>query len=342
MFRKIRVRIHYDRISRLILLLVAALLAVVFLGYLAWGRIAAASAAEQTQPLAAEAMHVLQPAAAQSWRAPAPRSYYLTQTDYNGAAADTACEPGYHMAALWEIADLSNLRYDTTLGDSRLDSGYGPPSFMLGWVRTGSSDSVVSLAGTANCNSWTSSSASHNGSVVNLPADWSSAAQQIGVWDVGYAGCGDALPVWCVADAVGSGVCDEPLHISCGDRIDGDTSNYVNYLQDYNCSSWNESGPETIYAFTLAAVDYYTVTATLSSMSADFDVFMLAPDGCSTEECYSAASYSDISFSVSSVPSGTYYLAVDGYNGAVGTYTLELTCERSTERVYMPLVLRDY
>ncbi|MBN1978891.1 MAG: PPC domain-containing protein [Anaerolineae bacterium] len=342
MFGSIRVRIHYDRISRLVLLLVAALLVTVFLGYLIWGQVVAASAANRAEPRAADATYVLQPAAAQSWRAPAPRSYYLSRTDYNGAAADTACEPGYHMAALWEIADLSNLRYTNTFGDSRADSGYGPPSFMLGWVRTGSNNSVAAQAGVANCNGWTSSSASDNGSVVNLPADWTSASQDIGVWDVGYAGCSDLLPVWCVADAVGSGYCQEPLHISCGDRISGDTGNYASYIDTYTCSAWDESGAETMYAFTLADGDYYTVTASFTNLGADLDLFILSPTGCSAGTCYSADSYGDGGVTLSSVPSGTYYLAVDGYQGVYGTYTLELTCERSTERVYAPLVLRDY
>ena len=338
----IRVRIHYARISRLVLVLTAALLVVVFLGYLIWGHLVTASAADQAEPLAADALHVFQPAAVQSWRAPALRSYYLSRTDHDGAAADTACAPGYHMAALWEIADLSNLRYTDTHGDSRADSGYGPPTFMLGWVRTGSNNNVSAQAGLGNCDGWSSNSASDAGSVINLPADWTSASQDVGVWDVGYAGCSDLLPVWCVADAVGTGFCEEPLHISCGDRISGDTGNYASYIDNYTCSpDWDETGGDTIYAFTLAEGDFYTVTATLSDLSVDLDLFMLSPTGCSAGTCYSADSYADSSLAVSSVPPGTYYIAVDGYQGAYGTYTLELTCERSTEPVYLPLVLGD-
>jgi hypothetical protein len=46
------------------------------------------------------------------------------------------------MASMWEISDPSNLRYDTQLGVTTADSGFGPPagtSFVafFGWVRTG-------------------------------------------------------------------------------------------------------------------------------------------------------------------------------------------------------------
>ena len=40
------------------------------------------------------------------------------------------------MASLGEIHDTSNLRYDTDLGLTLADSGFGPP-IVFGWIRTG-------------------------------------------------------------------------------------------------------------------------------------------------------------------------------------------------------------
>jgi hypothetical protein len=87
------------------------------------------------------------------------RSYYLTQNLFTGANALTACEPGFHMASLWEIFDTSNLQYDTTRGYTRADSGNGPPQNDddLGWVRTGNiAGSGFTRPGLANCSAWTS------------------------------------------------------------------------------------------------------------------------------------------------------------------------------------------
>jgi hypothetical protein len=65
-----------------------------------------------------------------------PRKFYLTQDKFNGSEALTACAEGYHMASLWDIFDISNLNYDTTLGLTYDDSGSAPPSDN-GWIRTG-------------------------------------------------------------------------------------------------------------------------------------------------------------------------------------------------------------
>ena len=69
-------------------------------------------------------------------QAEAKTKYYLTSVSVPGDAALTACDPGFHMASLWEIHDTSNLQYDTGRGLTQDDSGSGPPA-ALGWIRTG-------------------------------------------------------------------------------------------------------------------------------------------------------------------------------------------------------------
>jgi hypothetical protein len=93
-----------------------------------------------------------------------PRMFYLTQTAVPGDQALTACAVGYHMASLWEIHEPSNLRYNTRLGVTQDDSGFGPPTGMEGWMRTGSVNNVQNQPGLANCNSWTSHDLAHSAS----------------------------------------------------------------------------------------------------------------------------------------------------------------------------------
>jgi len=128
------------------------------------------------------------------------RKYYMTQTSYTGSQAASACASGYHMAAIFEIADPSNLEYNPDLGIQLDDSGYGPPSGFVAWVRTGHSADTGSTPGQANCNTWTSSSTSDNGSVAYFPYDWS-IAPDFEAWKTLAVPCDSGgVSVWCVED----------------------------------------------------------------------------------------------------------------------------------------------
>jgi hypothetical protein len=81
-----------------------------------------------------------------------------------------------------------------------------------------------------------------------------------------------------------------------------------------------------IYAFTLTAGSNYSVTAELVNMSADLDIFLLASGGCDAGQCLDAGSYGDARAVAGNVPPGTYYAAVDGYQGATGAFELQLNC----------------
>ena len=184
----------------LVALLALALLVTALLGYLAWGqREVAASGPQapldhaqdrpfdyaQDRPLASSA---------------GIRQYYMTKTWHKGANTLTACASGYHMASLWEILDLSNLKYNTDLGYVQRDSGQGPPSgWTMGWVRTGYSSDASTTAGRGNCNAWTSSDGGHSGTLACLPSNWT-AGQDVHVWYVAPTSCSTICPVWCVED----------------------------------------------------------------------------------------------------------------------------------------------
>jgi len=199
MNRKVSLRIRYDRRSGLVGLLALALLMAAFVGYLAWGQGEVAASGPQApldhardSPLASSA---------------SMRGYYLTKTLHNGAEADGTdgngagvCAEGYHFASLWEIVDPSNLKYDTARGKTKADSGQGPLSGTIGWVRTGYVSNNGTTAGQANCAAW--SGTSGNGTRARLPSDWTAGGQDIHVWEVGTTSCGASTYVWCVADNV--------------------------------------------------------------------------------------------------------------------------------------------
>jgi hypothetical protein len=133
-----------------------------------------------------------------------PRAYYLTQALHTGAEALSACAAGYHMASLWEIFDTSNVRYNPQLGLTQGDSGSGPPTFVLGWIRTGNDAREGGAAGFANCNAWTSDAELDGGTIVFLPSSWvlteGASVSGISPWQPGTGGCSGARPVWCVQD----------------------------------------------------------------------------------------------------------------------------------------------
>ncbi len=84
---------------------------------------------------------------------PAGRNFYVTYTTYTPTTAQSACLPGYHMASLWEILDVSELTYDFDYqsfpSKTVPDSGFGPPSNWYGWVRTGNDASATARRGPA-------------------------------------------------------------------------------------------------------------------------------------------------------------------------------------------------
>jgi hypothetical protein len=126
------------------------------------------------------------------------RQFYLSEYASDGDATLAVCAAGYHMASLWEIADPTNLKYNISLGRGSADSGQGPPSDWVGWVRTGFSSNSSTTPGQANCTVW--SGLSGSGTVVNLHDYWTNGGQDIGVWNAGPAGCGLFRSVWCVED----------------------------------------------------------------------------------------------------------------------------------------------
>ena len=131
----------------------------------------------------------------------------------------------------------------------------------------------------------------------------------------------------------GSDACAAALPIKCGQEVRHSTlvEGRSNLWSAYASTQRLESGPETLYVF---STNDPLVVIHLGDLTADLDVFLLS-------SCGSASSIAPLSLDQSSTrkvfwfefpfvnstsPEVTYYLVVDGYNGAAGNYTLNLTC----------------
>lgn len=130
------------------------------------------------------------------------KSFYLTKTTHDGSQALTACADGYHMASLWEILDPSNMRYDTQLGATLQDSGFGPPvgDFSEGWIRTGGGAATSQIIGLGNCNAWMSARPEDSGTVVKLDFPSNAFGVAISPWFAFLNTCNVDVKVWCVQD----------------------------------------------------------------------------------------------------------------------------------------------
>jgi hypothetical protein len=125
------------------------------------------------------------------------KKFYLTKDPVEASAALTACAAGFHMASLWEIRDTTQLKYDTVRGHTTADSGSGPPAEADAWIRTGGQSSASAIAGLGNCLAWTSNELDHNGTTVELEADWSDPASFSSPWSTVTVSCILTRRVWC-------------------------------------------------------------------------------------------------------------------------------------------------
>jgi hypothetical protein len=129
-----------------------------------------------------------------SANASSTRKFYLTKNGFYGDQTLTACAHGYHMASLFELAVTSDLQYNTTLGYSVGDSGFGPAQLIFGWVRTGLASDIG-----INCDGWTTSTSLGKGVTTAPFINFQTGPIAI-TWTVQAGSCSDQIRVWCVED----------------------------------------------------------------------------------------------------------------------------------------------
>ncbi|MFA4833414.1 MAG: hypothetical protein WC619_01025 [Patescibacteria group bacterium] len=127
------------------------------------------------------------------------KKYYLTSATMEGGGPLTACASGYHFASLWELIDLNQHTYNSSLGMYLDDSGlYGPPVGTLGWIRTGGVSNTTVTVGTGNCAAWTSTSGAHYGTMARITTSWAGGATTISPWEGDIDFCNTQHRAWCM------------------------------------------------------------------------------------------------------------------------------------------------
>ncbi|MBD3349347.1 MAG: hypothetical protein GF400_09170 [Candidatus Eisenbacteria bacterium] len=117
--------------------------------------------------------------------------------------------------------------------------------------------------------------------------------------------------------------CSNAIAINCGDVVTGNTYTNPNVVEYYSCVGWQETGGEVVYELTLEGPDCYIVTAALSNVTGDPDVFVLG--SCDENDCIA---YGNLTATTNCLEPGTYYIVVDGYYGNPDCdYTLTVDCE---------------
>jgi hypothetical protein len=120
------------------------------------------------------------------------------------------------------------------------------------------------------------------------------------------------------------GTFDNPIAIACGQLQAGNTNDgQNNYDTHSGFSDW--TGPELFYSFQAPGGD---VTVELSRLDADLDLFILtdASDPNGSEVASSETSGSQTELINTNLAAGTYFIMVDGYEGAASLFDLKLTC----------------
>jgi hypothetical protein len=167
-----------------------------------WGDEGASPSADEREMDGRSPNDAAAEAAAEAVAAGPGRRFFVTSTNTSGALADTSCPAGFHMASLWELHDVTALTYDQYVPNAkaRSDMGTGPVAGWWAWVRTGNDAFNANLAGRANCDVWTSTTAGHYGTLARLAETWTAAGVAISPWQAQTWSCTGTAPVWCVAD----------------------------------------------------------------------------------------------------------------------------------------------
>ena len=128
-------------------------------------------------------------------------------------------------------------------------------------------------------------------------------------------------------DCTGGSTCVATYAVDCGFSESYTTtySDASNNVTNYNCATYNESGPEYTYLFLPTQSGTATVNISMGWLGPDLDLFVLDFNAgvCDPTQCIE---YGDDSISFPITASNAYYVVVDGYYGDSGDYDIEFLC----------------
>jgi hypothetical protein len=221
------------------------------------------------------------------------------------------------------------LHYD---GESWSDVTPGPTGALAGvWGRTGSDVFAVGYQGTVfhyDGNSWTRMATGTTESLTGVSGSAGAGVLAVGPANTAFRAVG-------VPPAYG-GDCTAPIPLYCGRTAVGYTGS--NGLRPANFDSYGcPSGRPTTGAEVFYRLDCPIkgkVTVTLKPKVADLDLIVLGADaqgGCAPTTCVGSSQHDDTAdekVTFDAKQGERYYVVIDGYDGAVSGYNLEVLCEK--------------
>jgi Kelch motif len=122
-------------------------------------------------------------------------------------------------------------------------------------------------------------------------------------------------------ETVRTSACPEIPTITCDSTTNGETFGSSNYFDFYSCNpTRDETGGDALFAIDLVADTFLVATVTPDDPGDDLDAYIL--NGCDSLTC---ESFGDET-AVAAVEPGTYYIAVDGFEGDSGEFSLDVLC----------------
>ncbi len=137
--------------------------------------------------------------------------------------------------------------------------------------------------------------------------------------------------------------CTDVVPLVCGEVYQGTNANGNDDVSLYSCGNVlnvENNGPEIVHTFTLTEAG--TVAIDLTGLSANLELFLLS--SCDRGSCmaYSQNAGTANEQIVRPLAAGTYYVVVDGYNGAISNYNLTVSCGgQSCNLSYVPTGTTD-
>ena len=130
----------------------------------------------------------------------------------------------------------------------------------------------------------------------------------------------------------GGGGCNNLSPIACGELLNGQTT--IGQANNFTASSYNAcnvqnsslfNAADKEYEFTLTSDQEVNISMEILSANTDLDMFLLS--SCSPAICYDLSGSNTPFESIQTyLTAGTYYIVVDGFNGAQGNFNIQLSC----------------
>lgn len=116
-----------------------------------------------------------------------------------------------------------------------------------------------------------------------------------------------------------------------GNNTNGNDDVVIYWCPDQNVLNVDNNGPEIVHSFTTTTND--TVTISLTGLTGDLELFLL--ETCDRNDCIWSSQNPGLNNEEITrfLPAGTYYVVVDGYNGATSNYTLTVDCTSNCNNI---------